>query len=102
MKEQSISLTKARQILAGLPEQFSEECPSIVITYNRRPLMTIMPYETHQSLLETIESLQTLLKIMGSNQLVETALRNKKEKASPPAILHTISWDEFQEEMGWE
>ncbi|SRR5258708_35409354 len=102
MKEQRISLTKARQILASLPEQFSDECPSIVITSNNRPLMTIMSYERHQSLLETIESLQTLLKILGNNKLVETALHNKKEKDCLPGMLHPISWEEFQKEVGWE
>ena len=101
MKEQRISLTKARHILASLPGQFSDECPSIVITSNHRPLLTIMPYETHQSLLETIESLQTLLKIIGSNALVEKALQNKKEKGGLPGISHPISWEEFQREVGW-
>jgi PHD/YefM family antitoxin component YafN of YafNO toxin-antitoxin module len=103
MKEQRISLTKARQILARLPEQFSNECPSIVITSHNQPLMAIMPYETHQSLLETIESLQTLLKIIGSNKLVETALQKKKEKMCPPgSIPRHLSWEEFQKEVGWE
>lgn len=102
MKEQRISLTKARQILARLPEQFSNECPSIVITSHNQPLMAIMPYETHQSLLETIESLQTLLKIIGSNKLVETALQKKNEKMCPPGIPRHLSWEEFQKEVGWE
>lgn len=102
MKEQRISLTEARQSLGSLAEQFSNECPSIVITSHNRPLMAIMPYETHQSLLDTIESLQTLLKIMGSNKLVETALQKKKEKTCPPGIPHHLSWEEFQREVGWE
>ena len=102
MKEQHISLTKARQILASLPGQFSDECPSIVITSNHRPLLTIMPYEAHQSLLETIESLQTLLKIISNNALVEKALQNKKEQVCLSGVSHPISWEEFQKEVGWE
>ena len=104
MKERTISLSEASRTLASLAQQFSDECPAIVITRNNRPLLTIMPYEAHQSLLETIDSLQTLLKIMSSgNELVEQALRNKKEKASgAPTLMHHVSWEEFKEEVGWE
>jgi PHD/YefM family antitoxin component YafN of YafNO toxin-antitoxin module len=102
MKECTISLSEASQILASLPEQFSEECPAIVITNENHPLMTVMPYKTHQSLLETIDSLQTLLRIMGSSDMAEKALQNKKEKASTPNTTHNLSWEEFQKEFGWE
>src|SRR5215469_5086063 len=102
MKEHTISLDEASQILASLPEQFSEECPAIIITDENQPLMTIMPYKTHQSLLETIDSLQTLLKIMSNSDLVEKALENKKEQASTPDTIHNLSWEEFKEEFGWE
>lgn len=102
MKERNISLSKARQTLASLPELFSAECPAITITYQNRPLMSIMSYETHQALLQTIDSLQTLLKIMGNNELVERALQNKKEKSSTPDVQHHISWEEFKEEFGWQ
>ena len=102
MKEHTISLSEARQSLASLPEQFSEECPAIIITDKKQPLMTIMPYKAHQSLLETIDSLQTLLKIMASNELVEKALQNKKEQACVPDTTHHLSWEEFKEEFGWE
>lgn len=102
MKERSISLSRARQTLASLPELFSAECPAITITYKDRPVMSIMPYETHQALLQTIDSLQTLLKILGNNELVEKALQNKKEKTRTPDTHHQISWEEFKEEFGWE
>ena len=102
MKERNISLSQARQTLASLPELFSAECPSITITYKNRPLMSVMSYETHQSLLQTIDSLQTLLQILGTNELVEQVLQKKKERACVPDTSHHISWEEFKEEFGWE
>jgi hypothetical protein len=98
MTEHTLSLTRVRQLLPNLQEQFSADCPAIVITQNKQPVMSIMPYETHQSLLATIDSLQTLLKIMGTNELVEEALKNKK---GPVPLAHAVSWEEFQQEFGW-
>jgi hypothetical protein len=102
MTDHTLTLDEASQALASLPEQFSVECPAIIITNEDQPLMTIMPYETHQSLLATIDSLQTLLRIIGSSDLTEQALQNKKAKISVPDTEHTISWEEFKEEFGWE
>ncbi len=94
MKERIISLPEARKTLAKMPEQFSKECPAIVITRNNQPILSIMPYETHQALLENIASLQTLLEIMAGK---ETGEASKPEKARA----HRASWEEFQKEVGW-
>jgi hypothetical protein len=104
MTERLLSLQEAGQTLASLPDQFSAECPAIIITADdQRPLMTVMSYETYQEMLATIDSLQTLLRIIGNSDLIENVLQQKKEKAGVPDMAdHTISWEEFKETFGWE
>jgi hypothetical protein len=98
MKEHTISLTEAQQALTSLCEQFSIECPAIVITREDQPVLTIMPYRLHQELLANVASLQTMLEIMLGGD------GTASERQAKTTIPHgkSISWEEFQKEVGWE
>lgn len=99
MKEHRISLAEAQKMLKSLPEHFSAECPTIILTRNNRPVLSVMPYETHQALLADIESLQTVLKIMSGRGLSEMTPTRQR----PLTSLSTgTSWEDFQKEFGWE
>ena len=98
MRERTITLTEAQQALESLCEQFSADCPAIVITRDEQPILTVMPYQTHQAMLANIESLQTMLEIMLGSEGMATSHR---EKAGVEAG-KSISWEEFQKEVGWD
>lgn len=98
MRERIISMTEAQQALASLCEQFSSECSAIVITRDDQPVLTVMPYHVHQELLANVTSLQTMLEIMLGGD--GTAIERQKKAALPGS--KSISWEEFQKEVGWE
>lgn len=98
MKERIISLLEFQRSLASLPEQFSAECPAMIITRNQQPVLSIMPYETYQALLENIQSLQTMLEIMAGKEFGDIP----RPKKTDIKCEHSISWEEFQKEVGWE
>src|SRR5215467_9948139 len=98
MQERTISLSEAQQTLESLSEQFSKDCPAIIITRDNQPLLTIMPYHTHQALLANVESLQTILEIMVGGEQPK-ATRPKKAKVKRGK---SMSWETFKEEVGWE
>ena len=97
MKERTISLTEAQRTLSKLSEQFSEDYPSLVVTRDNRPILTIMSYQAHQALLANIESLQTLLEIIAGKEVTQ-AIKTPRE---PVACDHSTTWEELQKEIGW-
>jgi PHD/YefM family antitoxin component YafN of YafNO toxin-antitoxin module len=112
MRERTITLTEAQQALESLCEQFSADCPAIVITRDEQPILTVMPYQTHQEMLANIESLhqtrqemlanieslQTMLEIMLGSEGTATSHQEKAEIEAGKSI----SWEEFQKEVGWD
>jgi PHD/YefM family antitoxin component YafN of YafNO toxin-antitoxin module len=98
MRERTITLTEAQQALESLCEQFSADCPAIVITRDDQPILTVMPYQTHQEMLANIESLQTMLEIMLGSEGTATSHQEKAEVEAGKSL----SWEEFQKEVGWE
>lgn len=98
MKERTISLQEAQQLLESFPHDFSATHPALIITRDDQPVLSLMPYEAHRALLENIASLQTLLEIMASEE-AKHAKKSEKAAVMPP---HRLSWEEFQKEVGWE
>ncbi len=98
MKERIISLLEVQRSLASLTEQFSDECPAMIVTRNQRPVLSIMPYETYQALLENVASLQTMLEIMVGKEQGDV----HRPKKVPGLCEQSITWEEFQKEVGWE
>ncbi len=96
MKERTITLTEAQQLLEHLSEQFAEE--TLIITREEQPVLTLMTYQAHQALLANVESLQTMLEIMLGGEKTETPRPAKATIASEKQT----SWEEFKSEVGWE
>lgn len=98
MSERIITLTEAQRLLKSLSEQSSEE--TLVITKRGQPLLTLMPYHSHQELLANIASLQTILEIMLGG--VKTTPRTHQPAKASPEHGKNTSWEEFKEKVGWE
>lgn len=96
MKERTITLAEAQQLLKNLGERSAEE--TLIITHEDQPVLTLMTYEAHQALLANIESLQTMLEIMLGGEKTETPRSTKISIASEKQT----SWEEFKSEVGWE
>jgi hypothetical protein len=97
LQNKTLSLAQAQKIFASLPAQFSEECTEITITRNNQPILTILPYKTHQEILQNVASLQTMLEIRLGDEAVHTSGQKITQKeSSRPA-----TWEDFQKEVGW-
>ena len=96
VRERTITIAEAQQILASLTGQLSEE--TFIITHDDQPVLTLMTYQAHQALLANVESLQTVLEIMLGGEKTDAP---RPAKAAVTADKH-ISWEEFQKEVGWE
>jgi len=96
MKERTITLAEAQQLLEHLGEHFTEE--TFVITRNDQPVLALMSYQAHQKLLANVASLQTMLEIMLGSEKTETP---RPAKTTVPVEKQT-SWEEFKSEVGWE
>lgn len=96
MKERTITLTEAQQLLENLGEHFAEE--TLIITHNEQPMLTLMSYQAHQALLANVESLQTMLEIMLGGEKTGTP----RPARTPVTTERHTSWEEFKNEVGWE
>lgn len=94
-----ITITEARQMLKSLAEQFPED--GLIITRNGQPVLALMSYQAHKALLANVQSLQTVLEIMlgGDQASAPRPARPDKKEAMP--YDKSISWEEFQKEVGW-
>jgi len=70
MSKHILSISEAQRELTRLPEQFEEESEAVTVTRYGKPVMTILPYNTYKSLLETLEALQETLEIMQDEELM--------------------------------
>ncbi len=64
MVEKSIPITKARSEITQLPERFATEgLDAVAITRHGKPVLAILPWETYDGLVETLE-------ILGDEELM--------------------------------
>lgn len=97
MRERTVAIAEAQHLLESLSEQFSEDCSALVITRDSQPALAIMSYQAYQEMLANVKSLQTILEIMLGG---EKADEPRPAKAEIPRS-KSISWEEFQKEVGW-
>ncbi len=96
MKERTITIAEAQQLLESLATQSSRE--TLIITHDDQPVLTLMSYQAHQELLANLESLQNVLEVMLGGEKMDAP---RHAKAIVKSERHT-SWEEFQKEVGWE
>lgn len=98
MPEHTLSISEAQKELMRLPEQFEEQPESVTVTRYGKPVMSIMPYETHKLMLETIDLLLETIEILQDAELMATFRESVKELATGQGQ----SLDDVLKELGWE
>lgn len=98
MSEHILSISEAQKELTRLPEQFEEQPEAVTVTRYGKPVMSIMPYETHKLMLETIDSLLETIEILQDKDLMATFRESVKELAEGRGQ----PLDDVLKELGWE
>ena len=98
MAERIMSISEVQDIFPYLPEQFDRNLELITVTRDGKPVMTILPYDVYQSLLDNLESLEETLEIMQDEELM-AALREGIEAMERG---ETVAWEDVQRELGLE
>ena len=96
MSEQILSISEAQKELTRLPEQFEEGPEAVTVTRYGKPVMTILPYDTYKSLLETVDSLLETIEILQDEELM-TAFR---ESVKALQNGETVDWVDVKRELG--
>src|SRR6266852_3007998 len=98
MSEHTLSISEAQKELMRLPEQFEEQPEAVTVTRYGKPVMSILPYETHRLMLETIDSLLETIEILQDAELMATFRESVKELAAGQGQ----PLDDVLKELGWE
>jgi len=98
MAERTFPISEFQDKITYLPEQFDLKPEAITITKDGKPIMTILPYDVYQSLLEKLESLQETLEIMQDEELM-ASLREGIEAMERG---ETVAWEDVQRKLGFE
>ena len=96
MPEHTLSISEAQKELMRLPEQFEEQPEAVTITRYGKPVMSIMPYETHKFMLETIDSLLETIEILQDAELMAT-FRESVEAIRKGEL---VDWEDAKRELG--
>ncbi len=66
MNERIAPISEMQKEFAQLPEQFEAGLDIVTVTQNDKPVMTILPYDTYQSLRKTIDYLERFSKNLSA------------------------------------
>ncbi len=102
MHENIYSISEIREEISRLPEQFEEDIDLVTVTRHGKPVMTILPTSTYQTLKETIDelketvdSLLETLEVMGDRELMAAFRRGIQDEAEG----RVFPWEEVKKEM---
>lgn len=100
MTELVYSLTKIRDSIAQIPEQFEQDMADVVtITQNGKPIMHILPHTP--GLLDIIEAISSYLEtqeILQDKEMMASMRQGIKDMEEGNVIL----FEEVMKELGWE
>jgi len=110
--EDMLSISEAQREMTRIPDQLTGELQSITVTRYGKPVLSILPYHVHKSLLEEIqtfkeeittlqtkiESLQETLEVLRDDDLMEAIRQGVQEIAENKGE----SLDDVLKELGWE
>lgn len=88
--EKEMTIVEARRRLTQLPEEFADGISAITVTRRGKPVMSLMPFELYDALMETLE-------IVSDPQLM-AELRVGIEEARNG---RTTSWESVKQKNGW-
>ncbi len=93
------SISEIREAITRLPEQFEEEgLQAVTVTRHGKPVMDILPHETYQQLLETIDLLLETLEVVQDEELMAAFRQGMKDIEEG----RVIPWEQAKKEHGWE
>ena len=102
MHENIYSISEIREEISRLPEQFEEDTDLVTVTRHGKPVMTILPTSTYQTLKETIDelketidSLLETLEVMGDKELMAAFRRGIQDEAEGKVF----PWEDVKKEM---
>jgi len=105
MHESTYSISEIREAISRLPEEFEEDTDLVTVTRHGKPVMTILPTSTYETLKETIDelketvdSLLETLEVMGDEELMAAFRQGVKELAEGKGR----PWGEVKRELGLE
>lgn len=96
MSEPTLSISEAQKELTRLPEQFEEQPEAVTVTRYGKPVMSILPYNTYRSLLDTIDSLLETIEILQDEELM-TTFRESVEAIRRGEL---VDWEDAKRELG--
>lgn len=96
MAEHILSISEAQKELTRLPEQFEEQPEAVTVTRYGKPVMSILPYDSYRSLLETIDSLLETIEILQDEELM-TTFRQSVEAIRKGEL---VDWEDAKRELG--
>ena len=96
MPEHILSISEAQKELTRLPEQFEEQPEAVTVTRYGKPVMSILPYGSYRSLLETIDSLLETIEILQDKELM-TTFRESIEAIRKGEL---VDWEDAKRELG--
>lgn len=102
MHENIYSISEIREEISRLPEQFEEDTDLVTVTRHGKPVMTILPTSTYQTLQETIDelketidSLLETLEVMGDKELMAAFRRGIQDETEG----RVFPWEDVKKEM---
>jgi prevent-host-death family protein len=98
MRKNIYSISEIREAITRLPEQFEDDTDVVTVTRHGKPIMTILPASTYETLVETIDSLLETLEVLQDEELMAAFRRGVQDAAEG----RVIPWEEVKKEMGWE
>lgn len=88
--EKEMTIVEARKKLTQLPEEFADGTSAVTITRRGKPVMSVMPFELYDALMETLE--------IASDPQLMAELRSGIEEARDG---RTNSWESVKQKNGW-
>jgi PHD/YefM family antitoxin component YafN of YafNO toxin-antitoxin module len=102
MHETTYSISEIREEISRLPDQFEEDIDLVTVTRHGKPIMTILPSSTYETLKETIErltetidSLLETMEVMSDEELMASFRRGIKDEAEG----RVFPWEDVKKEM---
>lgn len=97
LSKRTLSISEAQRELTRLPEQLEEASGSVTVTRHGKPVLTILPFSTYETLVEAIEVLQETLEVLQDEELM--AAFRKGVKAMQQGEM--IDWEDAKRELGY-
>ena len=112
MSEYMLSISEIQQEITRLPDQFTGDFQSVTVTQYGKPVLSVLPYHTHMSLLNEIQSyrekiaeleaqvenLQETLEVLSDENLMKSIHQSMQDIADNKGE----PLEDVLKELGWK